>query len=213
MAKKRGLFVTLEGADGVGKSTQSRLLAAALRARGLKVLETRQPGGSPLAAPIRRLLLDPALKGLDPAAELLLFCADRRQHVADTILPALKRGELVLCDRFTDSTTAYQGARRALKPAEVAQLNRFASQGLKPDLTLLLDLPVAEGLKRAQHHKGGLDRMEREKRAYHERVRRGFLDLARREPRRVKVLKVAGRAPQDLAAGGLALVLRALEGR
>lgn len=203
MAKAKGLFVSLEGPDGAGKSTQAGLLAGHLRRRGRRVLLTRQPGGSPLALPIRRLLLDPAMKGLDPGAELLLFAADRRQHVADTILPALKRGDVVICDRFTDSTTAYQGAGRALAAADVARLNLFASHGLQPKLTLLYDLPVALGLARARGTKGRLDRMEQDTRAYFERVRRGFLKLAQTEKRRVKLVQVAGRGPEEVLAEGL----------
>jgi dTMP kinase len=211
LAKKAGLFVSLEGPDGSGKSTQAGLLAKALRAQGYDVLLTRQPGGSALAAPIRALLLDPAMKGLTPGAELLLFAADRRQHVADTLKPALAQGKVVLCDRYTDSTRAYQGAGRALKPADVAWLNRFASDGLAPKLTLLYDIPVAEGLKRAHRHKGGLDRMEQSARSYFERVRRGFLAIAKAEPRRVKRLAVAGRSPEAIAAEGLEHLLKALK--
>lgn len=213
MAKKAGLFVTLEGPDGSGKSTQAGLLAKALSERGYPVLLTRQPGGSALAAPIRALLLDKALQGLDPAAELLLFCADRRQHVTDTLLPALAQGQVVICDRYTDSTRAYQGAGRALKAADVAWLNRFASQGLAPKLTLLYDIPVAEGLKRARRHKGGLDRMELSTRDYFERVRRGFLAIAKAEPRRIKRLAVAGRSPEAIATEGLDHLLKALKRR
>jgi dTMP kinase len=213
LAKKTGLFVTLEGPDGSGKSTQAGLLAAALRKLGQAVVQTRQPGGSALAAPIRAVLLDPAMRGLDPAAELLLFAADRRQHVADTILPALAQGKVVLCDRYTDSTRAYQGAGRALKAADVAWLNRFASHGLAPKLTLLYDIPVGEGLNRAKRHKGGLDRMEQSSRNYFERVRRGFLAIAKAEPRRVKRLAVAGRSPEAIAAEGLQHLLKALKQR
>lgn len=202
MVKRKGLFVTLEGPDGVGKSTQARLLAAALRRSGRRVTLTREPGGSPRSAMIRALVLDPALRGLAPGAELLLFAADRRQHVADTIAPALERGDLVLCDRFTDSTTAYQGAGRALDARAVAGINAFAAAGLVPDLTLLYDLPVAAGLERARR-RGPRDRMERSTSDYFTRVRRGFQRLARREPGRVKLISVEGRTPREVRDEGL----------
>jgi dTMP kinase len=193
-------LVTLEGPDGAGKSTQARLLAAALKRRGRKVTLTREPGGSPRSLKIRNLLLDPALKGLEPAAELFLFAADRRQHVADTLEPALRRGEVVVCDRFTDSTLAYQGTGRALDPGLVARVTESAAAGLAPDLTLLLDLPPKEGLERARRRSGKADRMENSAEAYFRRVRKGFLDIARREPERVRLIKVAGRTPEDIAA-------------
>jgi dTMP kinase len=179
----------------------------------LRVTLTREPGGSPLAAGIRKLLLDPRMRGLHPHAELLLFAADRRQHVADTIAPALRRGDLVLCDRFTDSTTAYQGAGRSVSPEALEWISRFAAQGLVPDLTLLFDLPIEEGLKRARVAKGGLDRMEDSARAYFSRVRKGFLKLAREEPRRVKLIKVLGREADNICAEALGLVEASLEGR
>jgi dTMP kinase len=207
---KRGLFVTLEGPDGSGKSTQRRLLAAALRKSGRKVLETREPGGSPLAERIRDLVLDPRFKGFKPGTELLLFEAARFQHVEDTIRPALAKGWVVLCDRFTDSTLAYQGAGRSLPLASVRWLNAFATQGLKPDLTLVYDLGVAEGLRRAKRFKGGSDRMERVKGAFHRAVRAAFLRLAKAEPRRVKLIKVAGLGPEAVAAAGLQHLLKRL---
>jgi dTMP kinase len=196
----------LEGPDGSGKSTQAQLLSEKLRKAGQRVCLTREPGGSPVAEKIRALLLDPANQGLSASAELLLFEAARHQHVMDTIQPALDRGEVVLCDRFVDSTTAYQVAGRGLKAADVAWLNRFASAGLKPDLTLLFDLPVEEGLRRARRSKGGRDRMERTQRAFREKVRRCFLTLQRREPRRIKRLAVAGRSPEDVCAQAWALL-------
>jgi dTMP kinase len=207
LAKKTGLFVTLEGPDGSGKSTQRALLAKHLRAFGYAVVETREPGGSPAAERIRALLLDANLKGLRAGAELLLFEAARLQHVHDTIRPALGAGKVVLCDRFTDSTTAYQGAGRAVDPKAVAWLNRVATGGLKPDLTLLYDLGVAQGLKRAHGAKGAKDRMEQADRAFHARVRASFLAIAKREPRRVKRIDVLAKSPQQVLELGLALVL------
>lgn len=207
---KKGLFVTLEGPDGSGKSTQRRLLAAALRKSGHKVVETREPGGSPLAEKIRELVLDSKNLGFVDGAELLLFEAARCQHVADTILPALKKGAVVLCDRFTDSTVAYQGAGRALKKSDVLWLNRFASAGLKPDLTLVFDLGAREGLARAKRLKGQADRMESVDLAFHRRVRNAFRSLARSDRRRVKLIAVDGQSPQAVAEAGLAHLLRRL---
>ena len=210
MAKKQGLFVTLEGPDGSGKSTQQALLAKHLRGFGYIVAETREPGGSPTAERIRKMLLDPDLKALRPSAELLLFEAARAQHVADTIAPALAKGAVVLCDRFTDSTTAYQGAGRAVDGKAVAWLNRFAGQGLAPDLTLLYDLGSRQGLERARKAKGRRDRMEEADLAFHARVRSRFLRLAKEEPRRVKLLRVDGQTPQAVAEAGLKLILERL---
>jgi dTMP kinase len=206
LSRRAGLFVTLEGPDGSGKSTQARLLTEKLRKAGYRVVLTREPGGSALAEKIRAVLLDPAHQALHAGAELLLFEAARRQHVADTVQPALAQGQIVVCDRFVDSTSAYQVAGRGLKAADVAWLNRFASAGLKPDLTLLFDISVTEGLRRAQKAKGGRDRMEQTQRAFRERVRRGFLALARRESGRVKRLLVEGRTPQELCAQAWALL-------
>ena len=210
MGLKQGLFVTLEGPDGSGKSTQRALLAQALRAFGYKVVETREPGGSPLAERIRKLVLDPANKGLRNGTELLLFEAARFQHVEDSIRPALAKGCVVLCDRFTDSTVAYQGAGRALAKADVAWLNRFACSGLKPDLTLVYDLGVKEGLRRARRAKGKADRMEKVAQGFHARVRLAFRAMARKEPKRMKLLAVNGRAPHAIAEEGLALILKRL---
>ncbi len=206
MAKGKGLLITLEGVDGSGKSTQARLLARALRGLGHDVLLTREPGGSPRAARIRSLLLDPRLKGLDPEAEALLFAADRRQHVADTLEPALRRGALVLCDRFTDSTRAYQGAGRGLRAGDVDWLCAFAAHGLVPDLTLWFDLEPRAALDRARS-KGRGDRMEASAAAYFVRVRKGFQALARREPNRILRVPVGGLAPRQI----LALALQGME--
>jgi dTMP kinase len=210
LAKKQGLFVTLEGPDGSGKSTQQALLAEHLRSFGYFVVETREPGGSPTAERIRRMLLDPELKALRPPAELLLFEAARAQHVADTIAPALAKGAVVLCDRFTDSTTAYQGAGRSVDSKSVVWLNRFATAGFAPDLTLLYDLGPKQGLKRARQAKGRRDRMEAADLGFHQRVRARFLRLAKESPRRVKAIGVAGRTPQSVAEVGLKLILERL---
>ncbi len=207
---KKGLFVTLEGPDGSGKSTQRRLLAAALRERGFKVVETREPGGSPLAEKIRELVLDPKNHGFTPATELLLFEAARAQHVADTIRPALAKGSVVLCDRYTDSTRAYQGAGRVLKALDVAWLNRFATGGLVPDLTLMFDRNAAEGVRRARHRAGTADRMEKAGLGFHLRVRAGFIRIAATEKRRVKRVLVDGKSPQEVAVESLGHILKRL---
>ncbi|MES2200893.1 MAG: dTMP kinase [candidate division FCPU426 bacterium] len=201
--RKPGIFITLEGPDGAGKSTQLALLGRALTRLGHKVLLTREPGGSPRAAAIRRLVLDN--KGeLSTASELLLFLADRAQHVHDTLLPALEAGKVVLCDRYSDSTFAYQGGGRGYRAPLLRSLDRFASGGLKPQLTLLFDLDAPRGLGRAA--KGGRskpDRMEALGLAFHSRVRGEFLKLAAKEPRRIKVIRVAGKSPAEVLDEGM----------
>jgi dTMP kinase len=206
LAKRTGLFITLEGPDGSGKSTQARLLNEKLRKAGYSVVLTREPGGSALAEKLRAVLLDPANRGLVDRAELLLFEAARAQHVQDTVLPALAQGKVVLCDRFTDSTTAYQVGGRGLKAADVAWLNRYAAGAAKPDLTLCFDIPVTAGLQRAQRAKGSKDRMERTEVVFRERVRKSFLAPARLEPRRIKRIAVAAKDVQAVADEAWALV-------
>lgn len=206
----QGLFISLEGPDGSGKSTQARLWYRYFKKRKLPVLLTREPGGSPIAEDLRKVLLSEKNKGLAAQAELLLFEAGRSQHVADTIAPALKAGKIVLCDRFTDSTLAYQGYGRGLDHRDIRWLNRFATQGLQPHLTLCFDLAEGEGLKRASRGKTP-DRMESSGAAFHARVRRGFLALARRDPRRVKLLKVSGRPPAEIFQESLGYAAAALK--
>lgn len=177
------LFISFEGGEGCGKSTQIAALAARLTFRGVPVLATREPGGCAIADAIRRILLDPANAGLVPRAELLLYAAARAQHVDETIRPALGQGTWVLCDRFTDATVAYQGGGRQLPPTTIETLNRIATDGLQPDLTLLLDLPVEEGLRRAigRNHRHGTaheGRFEAETLAFHQRVRASYRHLA-----------------------------------
>jgi dTMP kinase len=177
------LFISFEGGEGCGKSTQIATLAARLTNRGIPVLATREPGGCAIADAIRRILLDPANAALVPRAELLLYAAARAQHVDEIIQPALSQGTWVLCDRFTDATVAYQGGGRQLPPTTIETLNRIATDGLQPDLTLLLDLPVEEGLRRAigrndqdgTAHEG---RFEAETLAFHQRVRVVYQQLA-----------------------------------
>lgn len=175
-----GLFITFEGGEGCGKSTQIERLAARLRAEGHNVQQTREPGGTALGEAIRDLLQhNRAGHGMCPESELLLFAAARAQLVREFILPALERGEIVLCDRFLDSTSVYQGVARAIDPLEVAAMNQFATGGLLPDLTLLIDLDPAVGLQRARAGRDApLDRMEQEALAFHQDVRRGYLEIA-----------------------------------
>lgn len=193
-----GVFITFEGIEGCGKSTQIGLLAQHLEKHGHAVLVTREPGGTELGEAIRGLLLDPRNGAMAPLTELLLYEAARAQLVAERIRPALEARQVVLCDRFYDSTTAYQGAGRNLGDIDLAALHRLATGGLVPDLTVLLDLPVEEGLKRALGDARG-DRIERESIAFHERVREAFMDIAKQEPDRVRVLNGL-RRPKDLGA-------------
>jgi dTMP kinase len=182
-----GLFVTFEGGEGSGKSTQIERLAARLRGAGIEPLVTREPGGTSLAEGVRSLLLDPA-GSPEPLAEALLMEAARADLVARVLRPALAAGRVILCDRYDDSTLAYQGAGRGLDPDVLARLNRIATGGLRPDLTLLYDIDPAHGLARRSGSGRDLNRLDREPRAFHERVRARFLELARAEPARFVVL-------------------------
>lgn len=183
-----GIFITFEGIEGSGKSSQISRLADALRKRGHSVVVTREPGGCPIADAIRSIVLDPGNSRLVPKAELLLYAAARAQHVAEVIRPALAAGKVVLCDRFIDATRAYQGGGRAIDPALIDSLNHLAAEGIEPDLTLLLDLPVAEGLGRARtrnadHALEAESRFESESLAFHGRVRETYLAQAREHAR------------------------------
>ncbi len=180
-----GTFLTLEGPEGAGKTTQVKLLASKLEAAGIPHLITRDPGGTPLGKQIRRALLTPG-NPVSPMAELLLYSADRAQHVDELIIPALKEGKLVICDRYTDSTVAYQGYGRSLDLNLISQLNAMSTQGLTPELTILFDLESEKGLGRL--HPGGHDRMEREAIEFHHRVRQGYLELVKKEPQRWQVI-------------------------
>lgn len=180
-----GTFLTLEGPEGAGKTTQVKLLSTKLDAIGIPHLITRDPGGTPLGKQIRRVLLTPG-NPVSPMAELLLYSADRAQHVDELIIPALKAGKLVICDRYTDSTVAYQGYGRNLDLELISQLNEMSTQGLKPELTILFDLESEKGLGRL--HPGGHDRMEREAIEFHHRVRKGYLELSKKEPERWQVI-------------------------
>ena len=185
VAARRGLFIALEGGEGAGKTTQARLLAIWLREQGYDVITTREPGATKVGMRLRAVLLDTAHAGLSARAETLLYAADRAEHVASVINPALDRGAVVVTDRYVDSSLAYQGAGRKLPAAEVARVNQWATGGLVPDLTVLLDMPPAHGLGRRAR---SADRLEAEPLDFHERVRSGFLGLARAEPQRYLVL-------------------------
>lgn len=185
-----GLFITLEGPEGAGKSTNREYLAERLRAAGIEVLLTREPGGTPLAERIRDVLLTPVEEVMNADTELLLVFAARAQHLATVIRPALERGAVVLCDRFTDSTYAYQGAGRGLSLARIAALEDFVQGELRPDLTLVFDLPVDVGLARASA-RGRLDRFEQEGQAFFQKVREAFLARAVAAPQRYVLVDAA----------------------
>ncbi|MDR3559888.1 MAG: dTMP kinase [Negativicutes bacterium] len=186
-----GWFITFEGADGAGKTTQLQRLADYLRRQGRTVLCTREPGGTALGDKIREMLLDPANLGMNARTEALLYMAARAQHVAELILPALSRGEVVLSDRYADSTIVYQGAARQLVRDELVAINQFAAAGLVPDLTILLDAET-NLLGNRRSDRGTSDRIELEGASFHEKVRQGFHELAAAQPERVKVVAAAG---------------------
>jgi dTMP kinase len=185
-ASRPGIFVALEGGEGAGKSTQIQLLAAWLADRGHDVVVTREPGATPAGERIRALLLDPTTE-LDEHAEALLYAADRAEHAARVVRPALARGTVVLSDRYIDSSVAYQGYGRGLDPDVVSRISRWATGELVPDLTVLLDLPVAAARQRLLA-RGGTDRLESEADAFHERVRSGFRRVAAADPARYEVV-------------------------
>ncbi|MBI4126688.1 MAG: dTMP kinase [Deltaproteobacteria bacterium] len=194
---EHGLFITFEGIEGCGKSTQLKLVADDLKAKGCDVVTTREPGGTVIGDQIRRILLAPEHKNLEPLAELFLYAAARAQHVHELIRPELARGKVVLCDRYVDATRAYQGAARQIDPQILERLIDVPTGGLMPTLTLILDCPVEVGLRRAvtrnaQHPTTKEDRFEREARDFHERVRLGYLAIAKQEPKRVKIIDATG---------------------
>ena len=207
MSSRRGKFITFEGLDGCGKSTQLERLASKLRERGVATTVTREPGGTPAGEKIRQLLLDTKTAGLSTKAELGLMFASRAQHIEEIILPALGAGNTVLCDRFTDSSEAYQGGGRKLGSAVVLELHRVLCGDLKPDLTILMDSDVGASVERARRRNQSRanadssdeNRFERESRAFFSRVRSSYLEIAKREPQRVVIVDARGTPDQTHA--------------
>jgi dTMP kinase len=200
----KGTFITFEGIEGSGKSTQIALLANYLTARGVRHVLTREPGGTLIGDQVRKILLDPANRSLDPAAELLLYAASRAQHLREIIMPALADGTNVLCDRFSDATLAYQGYGRGLDIEMIRSLDRIVTAGMRPDLTLLFDIEAVSGIARARgrNNSCGLEaeaRFENEEIAFHERVRQGYLTLVAQEPERIRVVN-ASSSPEVIQA-------------
>jgi dTMP kinase len=208
------MFITLEGIEGSGKTTQIARLVEFLEDRGFECVTTRQPGGTLIGEDIRSILLDPANSALEPTAELLLYMADRSQHIHDLIRPCLKAGKTVLCDRYYDATVAYQGFARGLSIELIRNLHHLLFDDLKPDVTLLLDLPPQLGLQRAWEQlnsgqrSGQESRFEAEKVTFHEKVRAGYLELARLEPDRIRVVDAA--PPPDQVFAEISQILSAL---
>ena len=184
----RGLFITFEGTDGAGKTTQIQRLTADLRRTGYDVCLTREPGGTPISEQIRDMLLNPDHSEMAATTELLLYAASRAQHVSEVIKPVLEAGKVVISSRFADAMVVYQGYGRGLDLESIHRLNRIATDGVTPDVTFVLDLPVEIGLQRVQNSRGGLDRLEREKIEFHRRLREGYQTIAQQEPQRLKMI-------------------------
>lgn len=183
----KGKFITFEGSEGCGKSTQSKLLYQYLKKRGFSVVYLREPGGTKISEKIRTILLDHKNDSMAPMAEMLLYMASRAQVAAEIILPAVRRGRIVICDRFLDSTVAYQGYGLGMDIGLIKSVGEYATYGIKPDLTVFLDLPLKDGLR---HRRNSKDRIERRSLDYHRRVLSGYHRMARLEPGRIKVVKV-----------------------
>ena len=210
----QGFFITFEGGEGAGKSTQIRRLAEKLRAKGYKVLVTREPGGSPGAEAVRHVILSGAAEPFGPEMEALLFAAARSDHVEQVIRPAVESGKIVLCDRFLDSSRVYQGGAGNLDPAYMEEIERVAINGMMPDMTLILDIDPEEGLKRASARRGAAqaDRFEKESLAIHQRRRNAFLEIAENEPERCIVIDAS--ASEDAVENMVtAAVFAAIEAR
>jgi dTMP kinase len=183
----KGIFISLEGIEGTGKTTQAKLTAELMRARGLRVTQTEEPGGTPIGLKIRELLLSPENGDMDPVTELLLYNASRVQHIREVIMPALERGDVVVTDRFSDSTMAYQGYGRGIDLALIDSLDLISTQRLRPDITILLDIDVETGLRRNRDMNKD-DRIEREDISFHERVRAGFIHIAAQSQERIRMV-------------------------
>lgn len=193
-----GLFISMEGPDGSGKTMQMDQLQRELEEAGYSVLRTREPGGPAISERIRNLLLDPDCKEMSARTEALLYAASRAQHVEEVIRPALREGRIVLCDRFVDSSLVYQGIGRDLGVDRIAKINEFATEGLRPDVTIVLQIDYQEGLRRKkEQYAGKLDRMEQQKAEFHQKVHEGFARLAEWDPDRVKVID-GSRDPQEV---------------
>ena len=184
----RGLFITFEGTDGAGKTRQIQRLSADLRQVGYDVCLTREPGGTPISEQIRSVLLDPDHSEMAVTTELLLYAASRAQHVSEVIKPALEAGKVVISSRFADAMVVYQGYGRGVDLERIHHLNRIATDGVAPEVTFVLDLPVEVGLQRVRKSRGGFDRLEREEIEFHRRLREGYRALAKAEPQRLKVI-------------------------
>jgi dTMP kinase len=208
-----GAFITFEGIDGCGKSTQLRLLASELRVRGPQIVTTREPGGTRLGQRLRAALLD-VEEQVDPLAELLVFAADRAHHVRTLLLPALEAGRIVLSDRYADATVAYQGAGRGFKPELIREIVQLATGGLRPDLTLLFDLSVAESAVRTRRRVASKnsDRLDSEDAEFHTRVRNAYLEMARAEPDRFRIINARG-SVQETHEAVMDIAIPFLEGR
>lgn len=207
----KGIFISLEGPDGAGKTSVLEALIPILEAKGQAFVTTREPGGVAVAEKIRDVVLDPKHTEIDEKTELLLYIASRRQHLVECILPALDRGEMVLVDRFIDSSVAYQGFGRGLKVADIDWLNDFATDGLKPDLTLYFDIEAEEGLARiAKSKERGADRLDRESVEWHQRVREGYLSILEKEPNRVRKID-ASQPLEKVVADTLAVLAERVE--
>ena len=204
-----GRFITLEGGEGVGKSSNMAFIVGLLNEAGINFVQTREPGGTPLAEEIRQLLLKPRDENMDELSELLLVFAARAQHLARKIRPALQAGTWVLCDRFTDATVAYQGAGRGLSLSAIAQLRELVHGDLQPDMTLLLDAPVEVGMSRASE-RGELDRFEQEQFSFFERVRQGYVEQALADPERYRLIDASQPLP-DVQADIRAVLMPWLE--
>lgn len=185
---KRGLFITFEGSDGCGKSTQAKLLLVALRKKGYNIIRTREPGGSLFSEHLRKIILSPKHK-VNPISELLLYEASRASHTADVIVPALKKNYIVICERYSDATVAYQGFGRGLSMSDIKFVDKVATGGLKPDITIFLHLPFKKSIERI---KGKKDRLELEKNSFHRRVARGYRKICAKNRGRIHVVRAEG---------------------
>ena len=204
------MFITIEGPDGGGKTTQMNMLVPALEERGLDIVRTREPGGTDIGDQIRSVIMDMKNKSMDPRAEILLFCASRAQLVSELIRPSLASGKIVLCDRYADSTMAYQGYGHGLDRTALKNLLEFATGGLKPDLTILLDISAEAGLRRRITNHDEWNRMDDYALQFHERVRKGYLEMAAAEPERFAVIH-ADRSKEEIHDEIVAVIMRKLK--